>query len=152
MHLATPITSESPSLWPQLPKFGANTGWVKIQVNRSKYSYLLVCIDYMGERGRRFPAEDDFLALAGWPTGTVNLVSPPRPDLAADDKLRAEFSCTKLKKPHLSEGVAGPGGVALIRRACRGAWWICCGRSCPPIPQCGALHAPSGGLFPLCRC
>jgi hypothetical protein len=100
MHSATRLTPDSAPLWPRLSKFGTDSGWVKIQVSRSKFSYLLVCIDYMGERGQRFPAEDDFLATAGWPPGMVNLVTPPRPELTEHEKLRAEFSCAKLLQGH----------------------------------------------------
>jgi hypothetical protein len=97
MHSATPLTSERPSLWPRLLKSGADRDWVRIQVSRNKFSYLLVCIEYMSERGqRRFPAEDEFLALAGWLPGMVNLVAPPGPERAEGDKLRATFSCAKL--------------------------------------------------------
>jgi hypothetical protein len=92
---ATPLKPESPSTWPRLLKFARNQGEVKIQVSRAKFLYLLVCVDYASEQGRRFPAEDDFFEVASWAAG-VPLVTPPRPNLSEGDKLRAGFSCTKL--------------------------------------------------------
>ena len=97
MHSATPLTPESASLWPRLPKFGTyENDWVKIRVSRSNFPYLLVCVDYKGERSQPFPADDNFLALADWRPNMANLTSPPRPALAEADKLRAKFSCATL--------------------------------------------------------
>lgn len=96
MHSATPLAPESPSLWPLLPKLNTTTGWVKIHVSRDKFPYLLVCVDYKGERGEQFPADSDFLMLAGWGPNIPNLAMPPRPEVAERDKLQAKFSCGKF--------------------------------------------------------
>lgn len=96
LRSATPLTSDSDAVWPRLLKSAGNIGWVKIHASRSKFSYLLVCMGYMSERGKIFPAEDDFLFIEGWPVGVVNLGAPPHPEREAGDKLRAKFSCATL--------------------------------------------------------
>jgi hypothetical protein len=92
---ATPLKPESPSLWPRLLKDSKNTGEVRIQVNRSKYLYLPVCIDYMSERGQQFAEDGDFYDVGSWLPG-MSLATPPRPKLSEGDELRAEFPCAKL--------------------------------------------------------
>jgi hypothetical protein len=99
IQAATRLKPDSDAVWPRLLKSSGNNGWVKIHASRSKFSYLLVCIDYLSERLPRVRGrfvQDDFLFLEGWPVGVVNLSNPIVPGREADDKLRAKFSCSKL--------------------------------------------------------
>jgi hypothetical protein len=96
LDLETPLKTDSNAVCPRLLKSAGNIGLVEIHVSRIEFAYLLVCMDYMSEHGKNFPAEDDFLLIEGWPVGLVNLGTPPRPEREAGDKLRAKFSCAAL--------------------------------------------------------
>jgi hypothetical protein len=59
LDLETLLKTDSNAVWPRLLKSAGNIGLVEIHVSRRKFAYLLVCMDYRGEHGKNFPAEDD---------------------------------------------------------------------------------------------
>ena len=95
IDLRTKLTEpQTQVIWPRLKR--GHYDQVKIKLNSSEFPYLLMCVDYRSESGRKSFSNHSFFVVSGLQAG-MSSTAGPWPSREDEDALEANFPCANLQ-------------------------------------------------------